>query len=82
MTRYDGNLRYWLDHHKDFAAHVKQPRDVSTGPQTRPEHLTTNRHGNFLRCPLEEKTLWGFSSDIHALRFIEDFGGELLPPVG
>lgn len=77
---YADNLSYWLAHHKDYAAHVRQDRDASTGPQTYPEQLTTARHGHFLRCPLEDQTLWGFASDLHAERFLADFGGELLPP--
>lgn len=77
---YTPNGKYWDDHQHEYAAHVSQPRDSSTGPQTRPEHLTTARHGAFLRVPLEDRVLWGFTSDLHAQRFIDDFGGELLPP--
>ena len=80
MTAYAGNIDYWLAHHKDFKAHVKQVRDANTSPYPRPEHLTTSIFGEFLRCPLEDKVLWGFASDLHANRFIADFGGELLPP--
>lgn len=78
---YANNLVYWTEHHKDYAAHVRQTRNETTGPQTCPEHLTTARHGAFLRCPVDDKVFWAFSSDLHAERFVQDFGGEILPPI-
>lgn len=78
---YAGNLDYWIQHQADYPAHVRQDKTDATGPQTRPESLSTNRHGTFLRVPLEDRTLWGFATDLHAQRFIDDFGGELLPPI-
>lgn len=71
------NQEYWAFKSQDYPHHVRQQRDENaTG--TRPEHLATNRHGAFLRVPLDTEILWGFSSDLHAQRFIDDFGGARL----
>ena len=70
------NQQYWDDHNADYPFHAIQTEHI-TASFTKPEHLTTHRHGSFLRIPLGSHVLWGFTTEAHRDAFIADFGGEV-----
>lgn len=74
------NQTYWNDHSPKYPHHVRQTEHITAG-YARPEQFTTARHSSFLRVPLADCVLWGFSSGLYAQRFVDDFGGEIVPPL-
>lgn len=75
MTWQQQNHAYWQSRKADYPFHAKQTEHITAG-YTRPEQLTTARHGVFLRVPIGDAVLWGFRDEASRDRFLADFGGE------
>lgn len=75
MTWQQDNQAYWHARKADFPFHARQTEHITAG-YTRPEQLTTARHGGFLRVPIGDAVLWGFATEASRDRFVADFGGE------
>lgn len=76
MTWQETNALYWREHNHDYPHQAKQTESI-TADYTRPEHLTTRRHGAFLRCPTGQAVFWGFKREADRDAFIADFGGSV-----
>lgn len=76
MTWQQDNQKYWDDHQHEYPHQAVQKEHI-TANYTRPEHLSTNRHGQFLRVPTGARVLWGFQSEAHRNAFVADFGGDV-----
>lgn len=74
MTWQQTNQAYWDSHNTDYPFQAIQTEHI-TASYTKPEHLTTNRHGEFLRVPTGAKVLWGFRRAADRDAFLADFGG-------
>lgn len=77
MTWQQDNRAYWQSRKNDYPFHAKQTEHITAG-YTRPEQLSTARHGQFIRIPLGDAVLWGFRDEASRDRFLADFGGEIL----
>lgn len=76
MTWQQNNQAYWNDHNAEYPHQAVQTAHI-TASYTKPEHLSTNRHGAFLRVPLGDKVLWGFTREADRDAFLADFGGDV-----
>ncbi len=79
MTWQQENQAYWDEHNHEYPFWAVQTASITAG-YTSPEHLSTHRHGQFLRVPTGEKVLWGFSTEAHRDAFLQDFGGAVHVP--
>lgn len=79
MTWQQDNADYWAAHAHEYPHWAVQTESITAG-YTRPEHLETRRHGEFLRVPTGEKVFWGFKKEVDRDAFISDFGGAVLLP--
>lgn len=80
MTEFMTNAAYWDSRKGDYPFHAIQTDNI-TASFAKPEQLSTNRHGAFIRVPISTSTppcvLWGFTRAADRDAFLSDFGGDV-----